>query len=219
MAPILYTVMGSPPAGAVLYLAKVLGLELDLQQVNLLAGEHLKEDFLRKNPAHTVPVLEDDGFTVPESHAIMGYLVGKYGRPNDSLYPKNDIKRRALIDHRLHLDSSILSARGFLISKPLVLAGKKPSQEILDLLREGYSFLNKLLEQEGTYYVVGDLLSIADFSITAHVVNWNFFVKGWETDFPHLKAYIERMRKEEWINANAKSEAWLRPFFEAKMSA
>ncbi|XP_028176456.1 glutathione S-transferase 1-like, partial [Ostrinia furnacalis] len=40
------------------------------------------------------------------SHAICGYLVNKYGK-DDRLYP-TEPRKRALIDQRLHFDSSVL---------------------------------------------------------------------------------------------------------------
>ena len=49
----------------------------------------------------------------------MAYLVNTYGK-DDSLYPKNDYKRRAIIDHRLHFDSGILFARGVALSVSIV---------------------------------------------------------------------------------------------------
>lgn len=58
---------------------------------------------------HTVPTLEDNGFVLYDSHAIMGYLVGKYAK-DKSLYPE-EVQKRAIIDSRLHFDSSILFAR------------------------------------------------------------------------------------------------------------
>lgn len=48
MAPIkLYYSELSPPSRAVLLTAKALGLELDLKEINLAAGEHLKPAFLK----------------------------------------------------------------------------------------------------------------------------------------------------------------------------
>lgn len=63
------------------------------------------------NPQHTIPTLvDDDGFVLWDSHAIMPYLVSKYGK-DDSLYPK-DLKKRAVIDQRLHFDSNVLFLSG-----------------------------------------------------------------------------------------------------------
>lgn len=56
------------------------------------------------NPAHALPTYKDnDGTAMGDSHAIMAFLVGKYGK-NDSLYPK-DLAKRAAVDQRLHYDS------------------------------------------------------------------------------------------------------------------
>merc|ERR1719183_3297817 len=52
------------------------------------------------NPTGTVPALvEDDGFTVWESHAILVYLAEKHGW--DDVYPK-DPKIRGIIQQWLH---------------------------------------------------------------------------------------------------------------------
>lgn len=53
--------------------------------------------------------MDDDGFAVWDSHAIIVYLVSKYGK-NDALYPK-DFKKRAIIDQRLHFDTGIAFPR------------------------------------------------------------------------------------------------------------
>lgn len=53
-----------------------------------------------------MPSLLDDDFILWDSHTIASYLVGKYSI-DDQLYPK-DLKRRALIDQRLHFDTGII---------------------------------------------------------------------------------------------------------------
>lgn len=60
-------------------------------------------------PQHTIPLLDDDGFYLADSHAINAYLVQKYGK-DDSLYPKN-LKERAKVDERLHFDNGTLFSR------------------------------------------------------------------------------------------------------------
>lgn len=61
------------------------------------------------NPQHTIPLLDDDGYFLADSHAINAYLVGKYGK-DDSLYPK-DLKKRGKVDERLHFDNGTLLNR------------------------------------------------------------------------------------------------------------
>ena len=48
---------------------------ITFEQVLLkLDGEQLQPEFLEMNPFHHIPVLEDDGFVIIESLAILDYL-------------------------------------------------------------------------------------------------------------------------------------------------
>ncbi|CAG9761825.1 unnamed protein product [Ceutorhynchus assimilis] len=137
----IYGASASPPFRAVLKCAKVLEIDLKVQTIDFINGEHLS---LKKTT----------DFFLADSHAINGYLIGKFGKENDPLYPKNDIKRRALIDHRLHLDSSIIAAKGLQITRPLNYHRLKPTQQSLDDLKEAFGFLEKQLDSN---YIVGKI--------------------------------------------------------------
>lgn len=102
MKLVLYFIAPSPPSRAVLLLLRHLDIEVDVKVVKLDAGEQFEEDFLKLNPAHEVPVLVDGDFTLPESRAILAYLVNSRG-PNSNLYP-TEPKARAVVDHRLSYD-------------------------------------------------------------------------------------------------------------------
>lgn len=56
------------------------------------------------NPQKEVPVLDDDGFILGESIAIMQYLCDQYG-PDNSIYPQ-DPKEKALVNHRMLFNMS-----------------------------------------------------------------------------------------------------------------
>jgi glutathione S-transferase len=62
-----------------------LGTSLELERVDLLAGGQRTPEFRRMNPNGKVPVLEDDGFYLWESHAIAVYLADR--SPARQLYP------------------------------------------------------------------------------------------------------------------------------------
>lgn len=78
--------------------AIILDAKLELITVDLLKGEHKAEAYLQLNPNGKVPLLDDDGFRLWESHAIMQYLADKEGA--EGLYPK-DVQFRADINRWL----------------------------------------------------------------------------------------------------------------------
>lgn len=118
-APTLYTNYLSPPCRAVEMTVRHLGLKVNLVKIDLLTKEQMGEEFLKLNPQHTVPTLVDGDLVLWDSHAIMTYLVEKYGKPNDSLYP-SDLKVRAKINQHLHFEGSTLFARLRFINVSLI---------------------------------------------------------------------------------------------------
>ena len=68
---------------------------VELVFVDLAKGEQRQSQFLKLNPNHKVPVLEDDGFVLWESHAIMQYLADK--TPRQTLYPTETRARAGLV--------------------------------------------------------------------------------------------------------------------------
>lgn len=73
-----------------------LGLPAELIKIDLERGEQRSPQFLALNPNGMVPVLEDNGFILTESHAIMLYLADM--APGHAAYPE-DARARADI-HR-----------------------------------------------------------------------------------------------------------------------
>ena len=81
---------------------EALGIEYKYVLCDLQEGDNFKPEYLKINPQHTVPTLNDNGFIVTESRPIATYLCDKYGQ-DDKLYPK-DLKLRATVDSRLFFD-------------------------------------------------------------------------------------------------------------------
>merc|ERR1712228_74726 len=87
MAPIeVYGMSLSAPCRIVNMTAECLGLEYEFKVVDLMAGEHMKPEFLALNPQHNIPTMKDGDFVMNESRAIAAYLVNKHGA-DDKLYP------------------------------------------------------------------------------------------------------------------------------------
>ncbi|XP_028981996.1 uncharacterized protein LOC107038840 [Diachasma alloeum] len=171
--PILYSTIVSQPCRAVLLTAESIGLELEVREISLVGEDQLKESYQKINPQHTVPTLDDNGDIIWDSHAIMCYLVEKYGQ-NDSLYPK-DLKKRALVDQRLHFDSGILFSLLRQISYPIFYDNVKiVPEEKIKLVKEGYDFLSKFLE--GKKWLAGDSYTLADISCVTTLTSLNALV-------------------------------------------
>ncbi|CAB0009796.1 unnamed protein product [Nesidiocoris tenuis] len=82
--------------------AKVLGADLNIKILNILKKEQLTPEFIKVNPQHTIPTLNDNGFVISESRAIAAYLADS--SPNgEEIYPK-DIKKRARVEEMLYFD-------------------------------------------------------------------------------------------------------------------
>src|SRR5690349_8988491 len=62
-----------------------LGLPVTFVTIDMMKGEHKSPEFLALNPNGKVPTLEDDGFCLWESNAILCYLAAK--KPESGLLP------------------------------------------------------------------------------------------------------------------------------------
>ncbi len=81
----------------ILMFAAAEGIALDYELVDLMKGDQLEPEFKALNPNSLVPLLDDDGFRLTESGAIVRYLADKAG---SAAYPK-ELKARARVDEAL----------------------------------------------------------------------------------------------------------------------
>ncbi|KAI1285674.1 Glutathione S-transferase 1, isoform C [Halotydeus destructor] len=162
-----YYMPASAPCRAVIMTAKALGVELNLKELNLMAGEHLKPEFVAINPQHCIPTVHDteSGLALWESRAICAYLVNKYA-PGNALYPECPAKR-AKVDQLLYFDiGTLYKALGEVIYPPLFY-GKEVEEGKEQVFKDKLTLLDGFLN--GQKYVAGDTLTIADLSILAGI--------------------------------------------------
>lgn len=158
----------SAPSNKVRFTANALGLKYDYIAVNLREGDHKKPEFLKLHPAGKIPVIDDDGFVLFESAAIMRYLADKN---NSSLYPQA-LKERALVDQWIDFTGHHV---GLATSKVLynrVFAPRRnlPVDEMS--LKEGLEWLGRFLPTVDAQlgknkYLTGSKLTIADINLLA----------------------------------------------------
>ncbi|XP_043486629.1 glutathione S-transferase 1-1-like [Polistes fuscatus] len=187
----LYQTPGSAPCSAVRLTAAAVGVNLNLKETNLMAGEHLQPEFLKMNPQHTIPTIDDNGFYLWESRAIMGYLVDQYGK-NDSLYPK-DPKKRAVVNQRLFFDANILYQSLAEYYYPMIFAGAPKDNSKYEKIEKAFEFLDKFLENDP--YVAGKNLTIADHSVATTVSNFELMEYDF-SKFQNVSKWFKRVKSE-----------------------
>ena len=201
----LYDVKESPHARKVRLLAAELGIPLHRVPCDPRIGETRTADFLAKNPNGKIPTLEDDGFVLWESAAIMKYLVAK--RPQSGL-DGNDGRTKALIDQWLFWwasgpEAAIDSLAWELLIKPMVLkqAGNDPS-----IVADAYARIDRYLpvldtQLEGRDYIVGPL-SIVDFAIGPRLDRSPALLKFDIVPYKNIGTWLARLRaKPYWQDA------------------
>jgi len=155
----------SAPCRSVLLLAKTLGVEVTPKMTNIMAGENMTPEYVKMNPQHTIPTMDDNGFYLWESRAILSYLATKYG--SGSLYP-SDPQQRAVVDQRLYFDMGTLYERFGKCMYPVAFGGAKSvDPEALKKAEESLGWLEGFIGDNG--YVAGNKQTVADFALAATV--------------------------------------------------
>lgn len=192
--PKLYYGHLSPPATAVATVAKLLNVDLELITLDMLAGDHLKPDFVKLNPQHTIPLLIDtDGSIIVDSHAICAYLVEKYAK-TDALYPKQ-LVQRAQVDARLHFDTGFLFARlRFLVESIFYFGYKALDADKVEYVQRAWPLLEGFLAEAN--YLCGDQLTIADICCGATICAVDRLAPIDAAKYPKLTAWRKRLTDE-----------------------
>jgi glutathione S-transferase len=79
--------------------------DFEFVDVNLQAGEHKSEEYMKKQPFGQIPYIEDDGFVVFESRAICRYLAKKFESQGTELVPA-DLKAYGIFEQGAYIETS-----------------------------------------------------------------------------------------------------------------
>lgn len=184
-------ILPSPPCRAIMILAKQLGIDLNLINVNLWDGSNQSDEFIKINPRKLVPVINDNGFVLSESRAILTYLINQYA-PGHALYP-TDAKKRADIDRVLFLTSELWE-KFRAMAKPLFDSKKWPPTEESE---KNYFEVLRALEllTANRNFLAGDEMSIADISFACDLTELTD-VLGIKIHHvaPGIASWLERMK-------------------------
>jgi len=182
--------------------ARQLGLQLDLIIVDMLGGQHRDLAFLELNPNGKVPLLEDEGFLLWESHAIMQYLADR--SPDETLYPREAQSRadvnRWLFWSAYHFTPAVGLISRERISKRMVGGSGEPDAEEI---RRGESFLvpaARALDEHlsNRQWIAQEKLTLADLAIAAPLMH-TAAAQLPVLDYSNLQTWFSRVRSlDSW---------------------
>ncbi|XP_045172677.2 glutathione S-transferase theta-1-like isoform X1 [Mercenaria mercenaria] len=193
----------SQPSRAVYIFLKANNIKFEAKPVALRKGEHFKEEFTKLNPWQRVPVLDDNGFILTESVAILRYLASKYNLP-EHWYPKNDLQKQARIEeylHWQHLNTRMQAAMVFQqkLIMPVARQGKIDEVKVNRFKAE----LPKIIEhidqyflKDGKYIGGNDDVSVADLLGACELLQlYPVFEEDIYETNKKVKQWMERVRE------------------------
>lgn len=196
----------SPNCVAVLALVGELDLEMETETVDLFAHANLEPEFLTINPNGLVPVLDDDGFVLWETTAILQYLAVQYG---PALLPAQDERARADVTrwqiwgvaHWQPALQTFIFENLFKRLRGLGSADPKVIDDATPRLVKNASILNAVLQERE--WLCGDQFTVADLTVGAYLV----YAEAADIplgDYPHLRLWWSRLRRRPaWATAEA----------------
>jgi glutathione S-transferase len=191
----LYSIHNSNNCRRVTATVAHLGIDVEIVEPSLPAGDLKKPEYLGLNPNGKVPTLVDGDFHLWESRAIMQYIAEQ--KPGNALWPA-DPKKRADIARWQFWEASHLSrgtgAFSFENLFKRIFMKQDPDPAALAVgEKEFHTFAPVLEEQLGRRkFILGDQLTLADFSVGACFSFAEPSGLPWER-YTHIKAWWGRL--------------------------
>jgi glutathione S-transferase len=177
----------------VIWLLEELNLPYDRIDVGGAFGKTNTPEYRAMNPTGLVPTLQEDGFTLWESNAILRYLCAAYA-PDGPFWPRQP-SARANIDRWMDAQQTLLNKPmsavfwGIVRTPPeqhdaaAISAAAKETARI-------WSIVSAQLAHHA--FLAGDELTLADFPWGPHLHRW-FNMAFDRPEVPHLRAWYDRL--------------------------
>lgn len=167
----------------------LLGLPVELVDVNLASGAHKTPAFLQLNLFGQVPVIQDGDVTLADSNAILVYLAGRYAPNADAWLPRDPV-RAAEVQRWLSVAAGPLAFGAAAARVVVVFKRSTPDDEALQRAHTVLAVMESTLQHSD--YLVGDhptLADIANYSYTAHAPEGRVALDA----YPRVCAWLARI--------------------------
>lgn len=168
--------------------ASLAGIPFEAITVDLAAGEHKGEAFLKLNPAGQVPVIEDGDLVLSDSNAILVYLARKYATD----WVSNDPVEAAHIERFLSMAAGEIRFGPATARLITVFNAPLDAERAKVIADQVFSVLDAHLE--GRKWLALDRPTIADvavYSYTAHAPEGNVDL----APYKNLTAWLRRVEE------------------------
>jgi glutathione S-transferase len=181
----------------VLWLLDELGLGYERIDVGGAFGGTDTPEYRALQPLGLVPALEEDGYTLFESNAILRYLCNAHA-PQSPLYPAA-ARARGTVDAWMDLQQTALNRPQGIVFLGLVRTPpeRRDHAAISAAMTEAgriWGLLDARLAQQP--FVCGDGLTLADIAFGVHAHRW-FTMPIARSDSPHLHAWYRRLLERD----------------------
>ena len=178
----------------VLWCAEELALPYEREEAGGAFGVVDTPQYRALNPNGRVPMIEDDGFVLWESNAIVRYLAARYG--SDTSWYQRDVCVRAQADKWMDWTTSTFAGPfrdlfwGMLRTPAeqqdwvLINGASKTCAELL-------SIVDQALSEKP--YLSGDEIGMGDIPLGSFIYAW-FEMPIERPSMPHLEAWYERLK-------------------------
>lgn len=202
---ILYGADLSSPSNKVRFVANALALPYEYKKVAVRKGENRTPEFLKLNPVGKIPVIDDHGFVLFESNAIIKYLAQKN---NSSLYPLA-LEQKSLIDQWMDFISIHIGGAMDKVLYNRVFAPMRGDVSDEKALSDGENLFHRFLPVVDNFlnlkeYLFGMPLTLADMALLATLDPTE--VAGLDlAKYPNVKAWREKMQAKDFYTRCHKS--------------
>ncbi len=202
----LYTYDPVPNPRRLTLFMKYKGIEIETQQIDLMAAEQLEDTYRAINPECTVPALVlDDGIVLTEVVGICAYLDQIY--PDRPLMGSTPLEKAQVIswDHKLFVGVTMAiagmlrnSGKGF---EGRALPGPLDVPQIPELADRGLLQLQHLLPKLDAHlgtsnWVAGDNFTFADIDLLVSIDFMAWVKQAVPAQCSNLKSWYERAAAE-----------------------